>query len=246
MLLPRLMSHLTSPHHWGSELIPLGASRPLRPFHLALRCKIFVTLRDGPPLLPSSGSIALTFKQLPAFQFSLPRLVPYTLGRDLSVWWRGHVVPKVFDAAWSSRKGTSQVTYVTLVPWGNEMLRRRPYFLHPCGRLLHSKLPLPLPQVLFYFLVATSSPPVTSAGIPLDEITDIFQSVRTNRRSQSVQRSFSYIRNLGRSRSHGNRKLTIFVLLQIIQRSINMILFCGYKNRPKPFSSLSNDLKCIV
>ncbi len=67
------------------------------------------------------------------------------------------------------------------VPWGNETLRRRPYLLHPCGRLLHSKLPPPSPQVLLYFLVATSSPPVTSAGIPLDEIAYIFQSVRTYR-----------------------------------------------------------------
>ncbi len=72
------------------------------------------------------------------------------------------------------------------------MLRRRPYFLHPCGRLLYLKLPLPSPQVLLYFLVATSSLPVMSAGIPLDEITYIFQSVRTNRRSQSVQCSFSF------------------------------------------------------
>ncbi len=193
MLLPLLMSHLTSPHCWGSELISLGAWRPLRPFHLAHRCKIFVTLRDGPPVWHSSGSIASTFKPLPAPQFSLPRLVPCTLGRDLSEWWRGHIVPKAFDAVWSSRKGTSQVTYVTLVPWGNEMLSRRPYFLLHCGRLLHLKLPPPSWQVLFLnFLVATSSPPVTSAGIPLDEITYIFQSVRTNRQSQSVRRSISF------------------------------------------------------
>ncbi len=138
-----------SPHCWGSELISLGAWRPLRPFHLAHRCKIFVTLRDGPPVWHSSGSIASTFKPLPAPQFSLPRLVPCTLGRDLSEWWRGHIVPKAFDAARSSRKGTSQVTYVTLVPWGNEMLSRRPYFLHHCGRLLHLKLPPPSWQVLF-------------------------------------------------------------------------------------------------
>ncbi len=97
--------------------------RPLRPFHLAHCCKILVTLRDGPPLWPSSCSIASTFKPLPAPQFSLPRLVSYTLGRDLSVWWREHIVPKAFDAARSSRRETSQVMYVTLVHWGNETLQ---------------------------------------------------------------------------------------------------------------------------
>ncbi len=51
---------------------------------------------------------------------------------------------------------------------------------------------IPSPQVLLYFLVATSSPPVMSAGISLDEITYIFQSVRTNRRSQSVRCSVSF------------------------------------------------------
>lgn len=59
----------------------------------------------------------------------------------------------------------------------------RTYTLH---RALteQQKLPPPSPQVLLYFRVATSSPPVTSAGIPLDEITYIFQSVRTYRCSQ--------------------------------------------------------------
>ncbi len=44
---------------------------------------------DGPPLWPFSGSKALTLRPLLAPQFFLPRFVPYTLGRDLSVWWRG-------------------------------------------------------------------------------------------------------------------------------------------------------------
>ncbi len=36
--------------------------------------------------------------------------------------------------------------------------------------------------------------------------------------------------------SHGNCKLTMVLLLQIIfyKRSIKILFFCGYKNRPKP------------
>ncbi len=32
----------------------------------------------------------------------------------------------------------------------------------------------------------------------------------------------------------GKHKLTMVLLLQIIQSSIKIIFFCGYKNRPKP------------
>ncbi len=45
--------------------------------------------------------------------------------------------PKHFRRSSSSRRGTSQVTYVTMVPRGNETLRRMLYFLHPCERFLH-------------------------------------------------------------------------------------------------------------
>ncbi len=65
---------------------------------------------------------------------------------------------------------------------------------------LHSKLPLPSPQVLLYYLVTTSSQLVTSMEIPLNEITYIFQSVRTNRHSPKrlvPSGNQGYIRNLG-------------------------------------------------
>ncbi len=40
--------------------------------------------------------------------------------------------------------------------------------MSPTSAYFTLKLPLSSPQVLLYFLVATSSPPVTSAGIPSD------------------------------------------------------------------------------
>ncbi len=48
-----------------------------------------------------------------------------TLGRDLQVWRRGHLVPLAFSTQLEFLKGNVQVTYVTMVPRGNETLRRR-------------------------------------------------------------------------------------------------------------------------
>ncbi len=94
MLLPLLMSHLTSPHRCGSELILLGV-------------KAFSSGTSLQDICDAAG-----WSTPP--QSYQPSLLPYTLGRDLSVWWRGYIVPKsISDAARSSRKGTSQVTYVT-------------------------------------------------------------------------------------------------------------------------------------
>ncbi len=112
MLLPLLMSHLISPDLWGSWLILLEVWRPPRPSHLVYRCTIFVTLRDGLPLWPLSGST--TLRPLLALQFFLPKLCRSTRGRDLSVWWRGQFHSQnVLRRSLSSRKGTSQVTHVT-------------------------------------------------------------------------------------------------------------------------------------
>ncbi|KAI2649174.1 Ketol-acid reductoisomerase (NADP(+)) [Labeo rohita] len=55
----------------------------------------------------------------------------------------------------SSWRKMSQVTYVTLVPRGNEMLHLEPYFRHPSERSLHSpKLTPAPPHVLLCFLVS--------------------------------------------------------------------------------------------
>ncbi len=56
--------------------------------------------------------------------FSRPSCAPSTLGRDLSVWRHGHLVPLAFsDAAQVPEEERLWVTYLTLVPRGNETLR---------------------------------------------------------------------------------------------------------------------------
>ncbi len=71
--------------------------------------------------------------------FSRHSCAPSTLGRDLSVWQHGSLFPQsVSGRSSSSWRGTSQVTYVTLVPRGNETLRLGPYFGIPASGLLHS------------------------------------------------------------------------------------------------------------
>ncbi len=67
----------------------------------------------------SSGSTTWICDPLLAHLFSCHSCTFHTPTRDLQVWRHGHLVPQ------SSRRGTSQFMHVTMVPWGNEMLRRR-------------------------------------------------------------------------------------------------------------------------
>ncbi len=104
--------------------------------------------------------------------------------------------PKRFRRSSSSRRGTSQVTYVTMVPRGNETLRRMPYFLHPCERLASTSQKLTLLVFGWAFKLSGLyvTPPVTfrhSVGL----ITYMFQSVGTQGRSpKRFRRSVSFPR----------------------------------------------------
>ncbi len=94
--------------------------------------------------------------------------------------------PKRFRRSSSSRRGTSQVTYVTMVPRGNETLRRMPYFLHPCERFLHFEAAAVSTAGAFIlpgrYIISAGDVSRDSLG----RITHVFQSVGTQRRSQSV------------------------------------------------------------
>ncbi len=93
--------------------------------------------------------------------------------------------------------------HIFILPQHRKFLRfafRTTRFSQRGNPFLHSKLPPPSPQVLLFYLVTTSSQPVTSTGIPLNEITYIFQSVRTNRHCPKrlvPSGNQGYIRNLG-------------------------------------------------
>ncbi len=126
MPLTFLLSPLSSPRWWESELIQLRVWRPPRPFSQVSQYRTSATLRVGPRPWPSSGFMASICGPLQALPFSRPRRAPegYTQGRDLEVWQRGHLVPQsVFQKQLEFLRGTSQVTYVTLVPRRNETLR---------------------------------------------------------------------------------------------------------------------------
>ncbi|KAI2647584.1 ORF V: Enzymatic polyprotein [Labeo rohita] len=108
------------------------------------------------------------------------------LGRDLElVAWasRSH---SVFRRGSSSRRGTSQVTYVTLVPRGNETPRLEASFLRPCERCFSLKLPFILAHVLLCFLVCDVTPVTSRSSIGL--ISHVFRARSRWRRSHSVFR----------------------------------------------------------
>ncbi len=65
-------------------------------------------------------------------------------------------------------KETEVLQYATMVPRGTRHYVACHTSCIPASAYFTLKLPLSYPQVLLYFLAATSSPPVTSAGIPSD------------------------------------------------------------------------------
>ncbi len=127
MPLPFILSPLSSPRWWESELIQLGVWRPPRPFLQVSQYRTSAMLLVSPRPWPSSGFVASICGPLQALPFSRPRCAPegYTQGRDSEVWQHGHLVPQsiLTDAARFPEEESLMVTYVTLVPWRNEMLR---------------------------------------------------------------------------------------------------------------------------
>ncbi len=77
-------------------------------------------------------------------------------------------------------------TYVTMVPWGNEMLRCMPYFLHPCECLLHFEAAAVFTAGAF---ILPGRYVISAGDVSWDSlgwITHVCQSVGTQGRSQSV------------------------------------------------------------
>ncbi len=111
----------------------VAASRPSCRVPL---CGTFVNLRVGPHRSCLWDSMTSICMPLPAPLFShLSCALPHKAG----IWKSGGVgilVPKAFDTSRVPKGERLKVTYVTLVPRGNETLL--PYFRHPCEHFLHS------------------------------------------------------------------------------------------------------------
>ncbi len=136
------------------------------PFHLVYRWTIFATLQDGPPLWPLSDSTALTLMPLLAPQSSLPKLCRSTLGRDLTVWGRGHF-------------GSQSIS---MVPRGNDTHAILPLWICRC---LHRRC-------FYSFLVATSSSDISRDS--LGQITHFSEHGTTGAFLKHFWRSISFPR----------------------------------------------------
>ncbi|KAL0150829.1 hypothetical protein M9458_053865 [Cirrhinus mrigala] len=104
--------------------------------------------------------------------FSLALAVLFHTRQGFEVWWHGHLVPiAFFDAA--------RVTYVTMVPRGNETLPLGPYFQHPCSACFSiKKLPAACTAHAFKLTGLYVTPPVTSR-FSIGLYAHVFQSVVT-------------------------------------------------------------------
>ncbi len=121
---PMTSSPLIFPRLWESRLTLLKVWRPPRP---SGRCTCAGHLwRWWVVYAPNfPGSTTWLCEPPLACLFPCHSCAFHTLSRDLQVWRRGYLVPLAFRRSSMFPEGKSQVTYVTLVPRGNETLRRR-------------------------------------------------------------------------------------------------------------------------
>ncbi len=118
----------------------------------------------------------------------------------------GSFIPKASSTQLEFRRGTSQVTYATMVPRGTRRCVSCLTCCIPVSAYFTLKLQLSSAKVLLYSLVVTSSPLLTSARDSLGWITHECQSIGTQGHSQSAidavsrySENHGYIHNPGRS-----------------------------------------------
>ncbi len=167
---PMISSPLISPRLWESRLTQLKVWRPSRP---SGRCTCEGHLwRWWVVYAPNfSGSTTWLCEPLLARLFPCHSCAFHTKqGFTSMAAWTSRS-PKRLLRSSSSRRGMSQVTYVTIVPRGNETLRRRAI---PTRALLHSWKLMPAARhVLLSILVMTSPAPDVWPSILTDYTYDL-------------------------------------------------------------------------
>ncbi|KAI2647325.1 Transposon Ty3-G Gag-Pol polyprotein [Labeo rohita] len=104
----------------------LSVDGSLMPFLLLMSLRTFLHLWVLEPILLTPEPLLALLSLCPS-NFTRQGL------RSLVAW--ASRSPSIYGRSSSSRRGTSQVTYVTMVPRGNETLRLGPSFWHPCRAL---------------------------------------------------------------------------------------------------------------